>query len=323
MTVTRRSSIYSRRTNMSWRMIVALVIAVAIVLFSVGWRPVDSAQGRTGNLTIGMLPLPSDPDDQLTSWAELVLAGRCMQAQGYDFSVDWVIDRSRPEFGDNPFGADDVQLAQKVGYGIGSTHRAADSSRQQQDPNRAYIASLSARQQRDFTRALFGDGTDAIEVPAGHGSIISTNRNGCLSAARRELYGDLDQWVALDVRASNLEVEVAERVLTSQEYRNVLAKWRSCMTDLGYPADDPQASRQAVAKIYQSQPYEQAWPVERARAVADATCVGRTGLLMVAKREHQAISQLSEFATAETQDYQARKARAVHRARELLTELTR
>ncbi|WP_433063769.1 hypothetical protein [Dactylosporangium sp. CS-033363] len=305
------------------RALLVLVLAVATAVAALVWPRGHDRPAAAPRLHLAAMPAPTDRDDDLLEWAELVLAGRCMAAAGYEFSVDWVVEHGKPDFVLMPYGTTDTALAERYGYGIGPA-LSGQLRGGHTDPNRAYVASLSRKEQQRYSVAFFGGGADPISVTGEDGSTTTTNRDGCLSGARQTLYGDLARWVALDVWASNLDEQLVPEVLADPAYRTALAAWRSCMAAAGHPAATPDDSRTAISELYRTAGHAAAWPVEQATAVADARCTAGTQLLAVAERLHgEHARRLFAGRAADVEEYQARRTEAVRRARDLLTELTR
>lgn len=297
------------------------MVLVGVIGGSLWFTSGSGAQPVRPQLHLAHLPGVGATDDDLLQWSELVLSGQCMVHYGYSFYVDWTVDDSIPNFGAMPYGTDDMALARKYGYGFG-VQQALGTSGAKADPNRSYVATLTTKQQQAYTITMFGTGVDKIEVKTASG-VESTDRDGCLADARRFLYGDLDTWVPLDVWVNNLDVDIVPRVQATKSYIAALGMWRTCMTAQGQPAESPDASRQRIMKLYQTETYADAWPVEQTVAVADATCTAQSKLLTVAKATHaQIVGQLQKARAADVKDFLTRKTQAVDRARKLLSQLT-
>jgi hypothetical protein len=97
-----------------YAVLLALVASgVAATVHRGGRRPAQRS------LAVGALPDDRTPDGQLLSWAEQVLAGRCMTRRGFEYTVDWVVDPTDGEPDYLPYGTTDVADAARNGYGIG------------------------------------------------------------------------------------------------------------------------------------------------------------------------------------------------------------
>jgi hypothetical protein len=307
-----------RKRRLIGGLVAAIILAAGVVAIVVANR--DSAPAEL--FQVRALPAPTDPDDELLEWSELVLAGRCMADHGYEFIVDWNVDHTAPDFARLPYGTGDVALAERYGYGVGPGQRGDLRASGKRDPNRDYVSSLSKREQRAYSDTFFGDGVEVVSVTSDDGSQTSTGRTGCLAGARSTLYGDLDRWVALDVWAGNLDQEIIPKVMADSRYQEALGAWRSCMSAKGYPATDPNANRAVIADLYRTRDYAAAWPVEQATAVADARCVQESRLTTVADEQHREYTrQLFAGRAADVDDYRARREGALRQARGLLSEL--
>lgn len=122
---------------------------------------------------------PSTADQVLLEQAEDVLAGQCMRALGYKY---WT----------TPEG---------------------------QDPNRQYVAGLSATKQARYNEALFGPMGGGISAKTPDGEELVLSDRGCLARARTELYGDLHVWFTADTLVSNLQPLIDAKVAADPRSR--------------------------------------------------------------------------------------------------------
>ncbi|MGI5242290.1 hypothetical protein [Dactylosporangium sp. CA-139066] len=264
------------------------------------------------------MPAVGAPADQLLEWAELLLAGRCMAANGFRFTVDW----TAPAVDDGvsavrPYGSDDATAAAANGYGI-----TAEMRLDKDDPNRSYRSALSPERRLRYDETFFGAGDDTTSADTADGLRYTTSRTGCLADARRALYGDLDRWVALDVWASDLDAQIVPVVRADPAYRAALDVWRGCMSGHGFDLADPDAARAAALAHYRAATPGDAQEYERQLAVADAGCSQRSGLRATGDRLHQAqLARLAGARTGDAEEYRAIKTEAVRKAQSLRDDL--
>ncbi|WFF02985.1 hypothetical protein [Micromonospora sp. WMMD964] len=214
---------------------------------------------------------PPGPDTtrlELVDWAEQQLVAECMRQRGHRYHIRWHRAAQPAPPAGWRYGSDDVQLARQTGYGSTRSQPRTNDS-----PNSRYLAGLTPGQLDAYTFALHGGRSDVVTVALSDQGRMSMSRLGCLSAARRTLFGDFDRWFEITTVLTNLQVEYVPAVLQDARYRIALADWRACMHDAGRPYDDPSAARQDAMERPQS-------AVDI--AVADATCAARSQLIAVA-----------------------------------------
>lgn len=300
-----------------WAVAAGLAAGAAGVLLRGAWRP-DPA----GELVqVDGLPGAAIGDEDLLSWAEQTLAGRCMADRGFRVWVRW---RPAPaETAPNHrYANDDTAWAAANGFGIGLKRLAPPA--QAPDENRAYLAKLPDERRAAYDTAYHGDPQRTVSVSLAGGAVVRTGRDGCLSAARTELFGDLAAWLRLDTGWRNLDAEVVPAVTALPEYQAALARWRACMHAAGRPAADPGALREQASRAYRTAASnEAALEQEKSAAVQEATCAASTGLVETAERldaAHRA--RLAEQRAGDRAAYDAIRAAGRQRALALITELS-
>lgn len=217
----------------------------------------------------------SPPRPQALTWQQELrvadalqhLVRQCMNRHGFDYSEDRVLTlrESRPV----GYVRDDAEWARTYGYGSGID--AKYERYRSRNPNGAYREGLPAARRTAFDTAL--DGGDSARIlttrlPAG--GEIRKRLGGCTEDAERKLYGDPDEWFRTRKIAEGLPSLYGEELMRDRQLTSAIAAWSRCMRKAGHPYPDPPAARDAVA----GKPFA----VERAVAVADATCARATSL---------------------------------------------
>ncbi|GAA1607425.1 hypothetical protein GCM10009679_09120 [Saccharothrix algeriensis] len=317
MSETRDDDARRSRRWLLWAVAAGLAVGAAAVLLRGAWQP--PAAGEV--VQVDGVPGVATPDEELLGWAEQTLAARCMADRGFRVWVRW---RPAPtEEGPHPrYGSDDVAWAAANGFGIGAQRRAPAT--QAPEPNRAYLAKLSDDRRAAYDLAYHGDPKQTVSVSLAGGAVVRTGRDGCLSAARTELFGDLAAWLRLDSGWRNLDAEVVPAVTAMPEYLRALTRWRGCMRAAGHETADPGALRDEASQAYRTAPsHEAAFDRERASAVQEATCAAQTGFVKTAEgldAAHRA--RLAEQRAGDRAAYDAIRAAGRQRALALLTELS-
>lgn len=165
--------------------------------------------------------------------AQSILIGRCMQAHGFAY---WRARARRRLVDDRtfPYGIDDLDWARQHGLGIADQEATARSSQQANRLNSHYVSSLSAARKAAYTAALFGSDQKSLAVTAPNGTTVRMNRDGCVSAARRTLYGDLPRWFRAQVITDNLPFAIQQKVYATSRYKQALLTWSTCMQKTGF-----------------------------------------------------------------------------------------
>mgnify|MGYP006915918237 CR=1 FL=1 len=141
--------------------------------------------------------------------AENELVATCMHKQGFKF-----IAYHPPESEVIPVGrGDDVESRRKNGY---SAPRPGQDGAQG-DPNAPYVQSLSTGERDRFDKALFGHDEKKIDIRLPDGSVINSNSDGCVSDARRALYGDLKNYLTVYTVTVNVRGEAGRLTVNDPE----------------------------------------------------------------------------------------------------------
>ncbi|WP_457032898.1 hypothetical protein [Kitasatospora sp. P5_F3] len=298
---------------------VALAAVVAVLSGCQQERPPAAATAAVP------VPAASASERELLDWAEQARTADCMTKAGFRYYVEWARDAVVASEHRSDFGSADTDWAAKYGYGILRRPPRPVLSSDPAQTNAAYVGGLQRERADAYTAALNGDKADSVTVPLANGTSAFTPRGGCVSAARRELYGDLDRWFELSIRATNLQIETGPVVSQDARYTTALTAWRDCMAAAGHPVPSPGESRRQVAETIRNAPDpEAAWRLEVGVATADANCAGSARLVSVAEQaDSEARAKIRAASPAEFAEYDAMQARAVQRAGELVKASTR
>jgi hypothetical protein len=160
-----------------------------------------------------------------------------------------------------------------------------------------------------------------VTLPDGHK--VSATTDGCVASVRRQLYGDLGEWLRNEFAIQGIAKEAHDRVLSDRRYLDALDAWRACMRARGYRFADPGAARDAVGAQQQAQGrslgHDQLRIRETAVAVAEAECARGSRLVSVAtdldRSYHAQVTAQQEGVVIA---YREQQARGLQRARALL-----
>ncbi|MFK4070021.1 hypothetical protein [Streptomyces sp. NPDC029674] len=201
--------------------------------------------------------------------AEGRLIQRCMTERGFRY---WPVPPANAEAGHSSgFVLDDVAWARAHGYGSDSPRQSL--AQQRQNPNRAYVESLSGVRRAAYSAALTGDASEGVltaELPTG--GTLTTPRGGCRATAEKKLYGDRETWFRVNGIAMNLTPLWVPKLVKDARFTKALAAWSACMRDKGHTYADPPGIRAALPALTKGLSREGARAVETELAVAEATC---------------------------------------------------
>jgi hypothetical protein len=149
----------------------------------------------------------------------------CMKAQGWDYvPVDPVAVRTGLT-GQSGFSEDDFE--KQFGYGITTLYEQQKNA--PADPNTAIRTKLSPTEQAAYTRALYGefsDATFAAAVDTGDYSRLG----GCTKTATEAVFGGPEVLSSLVAKLDELD----QRILADPRMQKAVAKWSDCMRGAGY-----------------------------------------------------------------------------------------
>lgn len=177
----------------------------------------------------------------------------CMKEQGFEYHLesDPVDDLSL-----NP--ADQLALAERRGYGIVGDYSTLDGTLQEElTPQDLYLSTLSEAAQAEYFEALSGDMwrevADAVAEDRDYD--YDWRRAGCEGAAEHEAWGAAESEPEVSVPPEHQEVLALMSALPDQiegtdEWRDGLARWSSCMSDLGYSYETPDDAFDGILDEY-------------------------------------------------------------------------
>lgn len=252
--------------------VVAGLVLAVLVITHISGRHTSRQELAARVGTRGSL---SAEEERLLSRAEFVLTRECMSRAGFRlFDVSAGADGDLLRF---PYGVDDVAWAARNGYG--SRLEEAHAKAAEADPNARFFRSLSPARQRLAVAALNGGRPSGLSAVMPNGMPVTHSDLGCVSEARRRLYGDLPGWFASLKIVENLPQTAIDLVMRDAAYLRVSRQWSACMARSGYdfrtPADSRALALDPTAHL--------GWEGERRQAVTEAGCLRSTGLVAVAR----------------------------------------
>lgn len=189
-----------------------------------------SSEAASPSADVGVI-LDVQPAEQAALvYAESVLTARCMQAVGFPFEAlqySAVLERMQTSAADAQ-RSQFPYVADVEGIPYEPIAEAAPF-----DPNVAYISSLDETARAAYGDALQGDIQDRVEVAA-LGNSAATPREGCVSEARTELYGSLEDALTSLILAGNLTPAAHSRARTDSDVVDAMKAWADCMRAVGF-----------------------------------------------------------------------------------------
>ncbi len=170
----------------------------------------------------------------------------CMAAKGWEYTPDLGAGAQTLTITDIRGGLSDRDFAATYGYGITSSPDAGDVfapvPSRRPDPNKDYVASLSAAERAAYTVDLVGDQSERENLTADDEvPLYDPETAGCEGAAQAVSVSSAVE--KLDASHADLFVELeAARVAarTAPEVLRAVDAWAACMADAGHPeATDP------------------------------------------------------------------------------------
>lgn len=233
-----------------------------------------------------------------------VLVSRCMRERGFRYIVV-APDPALADARDFPYGIDDPRWARRHGLGL-ALRAAAAHMAGPTNPNNRYVASLSPERRRAYETALFGTEAATASVTIPTGDVVTTSTDGCLATAQDRLYGDVRRWFRVMTITNNLASVIEPKVLADPRYRQRLSVWSACMEEQGYHYRSPADLRARLGQVGPER--------ERAVAVAEATCVRRTGLAALGRSLDQELgAPVRAQYRVEIRSYRQMRAAALNR----------
>ncbi|SPF03248.1 hypothetical protein [Streptomyces sp. MA5143a] len=196
---------------------------------------------------------------------------RCMAERGLRYSSRPRTASSRGEE-TNPYGLLGARRASTDGYGIVGEFLHLRSSPPPRDDEPRDPA---------WQRALLGTAEHKVAVALPDGSRLEYSTDGCVNAARVEVYGA--DWNRTEPVVAALSARVLTAVEKDPGYRAAMRRWSSCMAEAGYRVAGLQAVRKRLndrlPKVSGDPSALRALAREEIRtAEADARCQAETKL---------------------------------------------
>lgn len=241
--------------------------------------------------------------------AEEILVARCMRGQGFEYHLV-PADPALSEDRDFPYGIDDPAWAARHGLGLALRDRAGRQAGEG-NPNNRYTDGLPPQRRQAYTAALYGTESKALAVTIPTGQQVTMPPDGCLAAARQELYGDLRRWFPAQAITDNLASAIRPKVYADQRFKAAAEQWSRCMAGRGHDFRDPVDLRER----FTAGPAEE----ERRVAVAEAECVVATRLAETGHRlERELGAPVRARYAADIRAHREFQAAALPRAAELI-----
>ncbi|MEJ5914295.1 hypothetical protein [Pseudokineococcus sp. 1T1Z-3] len=237
------------------------------------------------------------------------LTAACMQEQGFDY-VPMDVSGSYTEVvvpdGEEEIDWDSEEYAATEGYGI-STWDDEESSpeveegQEWEDPNQAYLDSMSESEQEAFYEALHGPAVEYDEEDPDAEMDWDWTTAGCSGEAQHEVDGGVGDPFS-DPAFASLEEEMDalwESMTTNADVLALDAEWSECMADAGFPGyssqTDPQEEiDEEMQALYETTSEETDWQVDPAA--------------LEELQEREIDTAVADFRCAEEVDYDTRYA---------------
>ena len=191
-------------------------------------------------------------------------------------------------------------------------------------------SSLTPADAASWREALIGkpidpsrpDQHDVLSIPGVNGETRLMRLGTCSAEGLMTVRGDLRVWFAAEAAFQEAQQQVAGAVSADLDFQQADARWAACLRRAGYPDPGREAAAQqlrtAVARGTLSP--ERARAAERARAVADATCMTTEGAtLTINTLTARYEKEVSEARRQAVETMSAVHRAALHRAQTLLS----
>ncbi len=147
-------------------------------------------------------------------------------------------------------------------------------------PEDAYLRRLPGPRRARYSAALLGTRNQLAAMTIPGGGTVSYGTGGCLSAARRHLFGSLPAFV-LDTYLPQLaDLRFGSYLASYLPYTAALRGWRQCMAATGKHFTSPAAAQESVEALAARRmtTARELAAYQRATAGADAACGARSRL---------------------------------------------
>ncbi|HWU06016.1 MAG TPA: hypothetical protein VN520_06420 [Streptomyces sp.] len=258
----------------------------------------------------------TEAESILIEHAEHILVAKCMEKEGFPYSVAPMANAAERRGGG--FVLSDIDWARTHGYG-GRLDKKAEQARLS-DPNNAYANSLPEAERIRYSRTLDGDpshGMLSVELPAG--GTVETPRSGCWADTREQLYGDAATWFRARKTATSLTPLYVPDLVKDKRLVKAVEAWSRCMREAGHAYAGPDEIREKLHALTQGLSPAQAHATEVDLAVAEATCAVETSLATTARsleREYRR-TELRRYSDA-VATYQRMRLAALSRAEDVI-----
>lgn len=238
------------------------------------------------------------PEEQvLLANAESVLIEGCMAERGFEirqprFGPD-VAGGNDPTIGLEKWLFDDTAVAETSGYGIADARAKMEQRLGGLDSESSRQASVELSPAAQL--ALVGSPEEMIRVTMSDGASMVESRDGCVTKARDQLYGDTELRMRLFLLRQSYRLAFWERLPSEPLVADALARWASCMKDNGFEVRDPGEARSLAAGREGTS--GEVFAFEIGIAIADAQCNRTAELASVVGRITPIL--LEELATEE------------------------
>jgi hypothetical protein len=211
-----------------------------------------------------------------------------MHAKGQPYQEVAPADNSRVAAA-SPYLLLDQQRAKADGYGI-VEEAVSGSAAEPPDVNKKLTDPMSATARQRWSDALTGTSAHRRTITPPDGLAFFFSTDGCVYAARRELYGD--DWERLSAYAQAWSNMVIDQVTRTPAMRDAVVAWSACMTKAGHPFSALDAPRKDIVTRWSAAGTED----ERRRVARSELSVAR------ADSSCQATAKLADAAAAAQQE---------------------
>lgn len=199
------------------------------------------------------------------------LVRRCMTARGLRYVKNPMGTKDvNPTLIPDPYG---VPLEEAGRFGYRTADNLRDAPRQ---VDRSGVLKLSQADQARWGNAYWGrDSAPQIRVKVPGGGIVTTNSEGCLSEARKTLFGSLERWLKLSNFAGGFAINARRRSAADPAMNELNKAWSACMSGKGHAAlSSPDHARTRAGEFHRRHGVgsDKALDEEKALATADAEC---------------------------------------------------
>lgn len=151
----------------------------------------------------------------------------CMKEKGFDYVPNVTEGTTINLTAGDDWKPDDRSWVAQNGYGMSRMFEQMTTPTEAvQDPNAAYVESLSETERRAWEDALYG------ELASGEATQeYDPTRAGCVGEAQRQSTSNSDEFAGLREAATAMQQETA----SSPEVKQADSEWAACMATAGYP----------------------------------------------------------------------------------------